>query len=48
MLSSGKFPAMQISRWMGHTTTQMLFTIYARYIKSERVNIDKSFDLFEI
>lgn len=48
MLGSGQFSAMQIARWLGHTNTQMLFTTYARYIKSERVDIDKSFDLFEI
>jgi integrase len=48
MLNSGNFSAMQISRWMGHTNTQMLFTTYARYIKSERVNIDKNFDLLEV
>ena len=47
MLNSGKFSAMQIAKWLGHTNTQMLFTTYARYIQSEQNEIDRGFDLFK-
>ncbi|MDQ1340967.1 MAG: integrase [Campylobacterota bacterium] len=46
MLNSGNFTAMQIAKWLGHTNTQMLFTKYARYIKSEQYQINKDFDLY--
>lgn len=35
-----------ISRLMGHTSTQMLLTRYAKFIKSEEIKIEKKFDLF--
>lgn len=47
MLNSGKFSAMQIAKWLGHTNTQMLFTTYARHIQSEKYEIDREFDLFQ-
>lgn len=46
MLNSGTMKITDISRLMGHTSTQMLLTRYAKFIKSEEVKIDQKYDLF--
>lgn len=46
MLNSGTMKITDISRLMGHTSTQMLLTRYAKFIKSEEIKIEEKFDLF--
>lgn len=46
MLNSGTMKITDISRLMGHTSTQMLLTRYAKFIKSEDIKIEEKFDLF--
>ena len=46
MLNSGTMRITDISRLMGHTSTQMIITRYAKFIKSEEIKIDKKHDLF--
>jgi integrase len=46
MLNSGTMKIMDISRLMGHNSTQMLLTRYAKFIKSEEIKIEETFDLF--
>ncbi len=46
MLNSGTMRITDISRLMGHTSTQMLITRYAKFIKSEEIKIDHKHDLF--
>jgi len=46
MLNSGTMKITDISRLMGHNSTQMLLTRYAKFIKSEEIKIEEKFDLF--
>lgn len=46
MLNSGTMKITDISRLMGHTSTQMLLTRYAKFIKSEEIKIEENYDLF--
>ena len=46
MVNSGTMKITDISRLMGHTSTQMLLTRYAKFIKSEEIKIEEKFDLF--
>lgn len=46
MLNSGTMRITDISRLMGHTSTQMIITRYAKFIKSEEIKIDYKHDLF--
>jgi len=45
-LDSGKFKVSQISKMLGHSSPQMLFQKYAKYIKSENQEIDLNFSTF--
>lgn len=45
-LDSGMFKVSQIAKMLGHNSTQMLFTKYAKFIKSETENIPKDFSTF--
>lgn len=47
LLESGNFTAMDIARILGHTSVQMLFLRYAKYIKSEqkKFELNLGFDL---
>jgi integrase len=42
-LDSGKFTISQIAQMLGHSTSKMLFDKYAKFIKSEKQEFDKSF-----
>lgn len=46
MLNSGTMRITDIARMMGHTSTQMLLTRYAKFIKSEELKIDREYDPF--
>ena len=46
LLSSGKFPPAQISNFLGHTDSQMLFKVYGKFIKSDVV--DTSFNFLDL
>lgn len=46
MLNSGTMKITDISRLMGHTSTQMLLTRYAKFIKSEEIKIEEKYDPF--
>lgn len=46
-LDSGKFKASHISRILGHASTKMLFTKYAKWIKSEQMEIDLNFSTLD-
>lgn len=46
MLNSGTMKITDISRLMGHNSTQMLLTRYAKFIKSEEIKIEEKFDMF--
>lgn len=45
-LNSGKFKISQIAKILGHSSTQMIFQKYAKFIKSELENIPKDFSTF--
>jgi integrase len=42
-LDSSKFKVSEISKLLGHTSTQMLFQKYAKWIKSEQMKVDLNF-----
>jgi len=44
MLNSNQYPIMTIAKWVGHTSAQMIFTRYAKHVKSELIKAD--FDPF--
>ncbi len=46
MLESGEFSVGEIAEMMGHTSTQMLFTRYTAFIKSEQKNRKIDVDIF--
>ena len=45
-LRSGKFNVFQVSKLLGHSSTQMLFQKYAKDIKSEKAEYDLNFSTF--
>ncbi|WP_428738897.1 tyrosine-type recombinase/integrase [Sulfurimonas sp.] len=45
MLQSGKFSVNMISDMLGHNSVQMLFNVYAKYIKGESENINRKIDI---
>jgi len=47
MLNSGKYKIMDIAKLLGHSSPQMIFRNYAKFIKSEHLQIDKDFDLYK-
>jgi len=44
MLNSNQYPVMTIAKWVGHTSAQMIFSRYAKHIKSELIKAE--FDPF--
>lgn len=46
MLNSGKFKVTEISRMLGHTTTEYLFNVYSAYIESEKNNFSLDIDIY--
>jgi len=46
MLKSGKLSVMEISRIVGHSSPEMIYRNYAKYIKSELINVNQNFDPF--
>jgi integrase len=46
MLDSGKFTVNEISRYLGHVNTQMIFTRYTKFIESEKRNIRTNIDIY--
>ena len=46
MLNSGKFKVTEISRMLGHTTTEYLFNVYSRYIESEKDELQLEVDIY--
>lgn len=46
MLESGKFTVGEIAQMMGHTSTQMLFSRYTAFIKSEQKDGKQEVDIF--
>lgn len=47
MLNSGKFKVTEISRMLGHTTTEYLFNVYSAYIESEKNNFSLDINIYE-
>ena len=47
MLNSGCYKVTDISRMMGHTTTEYLFNVYSRYIKSEQESIPLDVNVYK-
>jgi len=47
MLNSGHYKVNDIARMMGHTTTEYLFNVYSRYIKSEQNAIPLDVNVYE-
>ena len=45
MLKSGLLSPFEIAKLLGHSSTQMLFQTYAKFIRTEQVKIDKKIDL---
>ncbi len=45
-LDSGRFKVSQIAKILGHTSTQMIFQKYAKFIKSEADDLDNTFSTF--
>ena len=43
LLSSGKFPPIEISNFLGHINTQMLFKVYGKFIKNDKTDTTFSF-----
>lgn len=46
MLESGKFSVLEISRFLGHVNTQMLFKRYTSYIESEKRRNNLDLDIY--
>jgi integrase len=46
MLLNGHYPPVQIARWMGHNSVEMLFRRYGRYVQAHKPKIEESFSLF--
>lgn len=46
MLNSGKFKVTEISRMLGHTTTEYLFNVYSAYIDSEKNNFSLDINIY--
>ena len=46
MLNSGHFKVTEIAHILGHTTTEYLFNVYSRYIKSEKDSIPLDKDIY--
>lgn len=46
MLESGKFSVVEISRFLGHANTQMIFQRYTAYIESERRRNNITVDIY--
>jgi len=46
MLESGKFSVVEISRYMGHVNTQMIFQRYTSYIDSEKRRTNIAVDIY--
>lgn len=47
MLNSGKFKVTEISRMLGHTTTEYLFNVYSAYIDSEKNNFSLDINIYD-
>ena len=47
MLNSGQFKVTEISRMLGHTTTEYLFNVYSAYIESEKNNFSLDIDIYQ-
>ena len=46
MLNSGFFRVTDLAQIVGHSNTQMIMTVYAKYIKGEQLQIDRDIDIF--
>lgn len=46
MLNSGIIRITDLAQIVGHANTQMIMTTYAKYIKGEQLNIDRSIDIY--
>ena len=47
MLNSGQFKVTEISRMLGHTTTEYLFNVYSAYIESEKNSFSLEINIYE-
>jgi len=47
MLNSGHFKVTEISRMLGHTTTEYLFNVYSAYIESEKNNFSLEINIYK-
>jgi len=47
MLNSGHFKVTEISRMLGHTTTEYLFNVYSTYIESEKDDIPLNINIYK-
>jgi len=47
MLNSGQFKVTEISRMLGHTTTEYLFNVYSAYIESEKNNFSLDINIYK-
>lgn len=47
MLNSGHFKVTEISRMLGHTTTEYLFNVYSAYIESEKNNFSLDINIYQ-
>jgi integrase len=47
MLNSGQFKVTEISRMLGHTTTEYLFNVYSAYIESEKNSFSLDINIYK-
>ena len=46
MLNSGMIRITDLAQIVGHSNTQMIMTVYAKFIKGEHLNISRDIDLY--
>ncbi|MGE4294434.1 MAG: tyrosine-type recombinase/integrase [Campylobacterales bacterium] len=44
-IDTGSLPVSRIAQMMGHTSTQMIFQRYGKFIRSEKISVDLGFNL---